>query len=99
MSPDQIVRAWKDADYAATLAPDTAATLPAHPVGAVELSDAAIDMAAGGSVARTEYIETLGCCQGFTQDGKCDVTTAGFPYCTCQCLTIVLTAAFICGAT
>lgn len=97
MSPDQIVHAWKDADYAAALAPDAAATLPANPVGGIELSDAALD-AAGGAMARTEYVETLGCCGGLTESTKCDITI-GFPYCTCQCLTIILTNASLCGAT
>lgn len=97
MSPDQIVHAWKDADYAASLAPEAAASLPASPVGAIELSDSALDMIAGGD-ASTEYLETLGCCQGFTQTLKCDVTI-GFPYCTCQCITIFLTNPEVCGAT
>jgi len=97
MSPDQIVQAWKDADYAAALAPDAAATLPANPVGAIELSDAALDTVAGGADYRTEYVETLGCCGGFTESGKCDVTI-GFPYCTMQCFTIILTNPKICGA-
>ena len=41
MSPDQIVRAWKDADYGACLGPDAGTSLPANPVGPIELADAA----------------------------------------------------------
>jgi mersacidin/lichenicidin family type 2 lantibiotic len=98
MSPDQIVHAWKDADYAASLPPHSAAALPASPVGAIELSDAALDMV-GGEDARTEYLETLGCCQGFTQAGTCDVSAVGWPYCTFACFTIFFTNTKICGAT
>jgi mersacidin/lichenicidin family type 2 lantibiotic len=96
MSPDQIVQAWKNADYAAALPAATAAALPANPVGAVELPDAALDAVAGGAESRTEYLETLGCCQGFTAD-KCDIT-AGWPYCTLACITIVWTGDVICAA-
>ena len=91
MSPDQIVRAWKDADYGACL---PAASVPVHPVGPIDIADSALDVA-GASVYATEYVETLGCCQGFTQAGKCDVT-AGWPYCTVFCLTIVMTHVQLC---
>lgn len=96
MSPDQIIRAWKDPDYAACQL-DTSAATPAHPIGPIDIADRALDVS-GASIAinRTEYVETLGCCQGFTQAGKCDVT-AGFPYCTMGCLTIVMTNAGICS--
>jgi mersacidin/lichenicidin family type 2 lantibiotic len=96
MTPDQIVRAWKDADYSAALG--DAATLPPNPVGVIEVTDAELGLAAGGSpvnVDGTQYLETLGCCKGITQSGYCDVT-AGFPYCTCFCITIVLTGASLC---
>ena len=87
MSPDQIVRAWKDADYSACLTPEAAAALPANPVGRIDLSDAALDVAGGDMAIRTEYVETLGCCEGFTQAGKCDFTV-GIRYCTELCITI-----------
>ena len=89
MSPDQVIRAWKDAAYGACLGPEGTASLPANPVGSVDIADSALGLA-GGYVATTEYVETLGCCQGFTQAGKCDVTL-GYPYCTMGCLTIVWT--------
>ena len=53
---------------------------------------------AGAVDERTEYLETLGCCQGFTQVDKCDVT-AGYPLCTMGCLTIFWTTSQVCGAT
>jgi len=43
-----IVRAWKDAEYRASLSPAERALVPAHPAGLVELNDADLDDAAGG---------------------------------------------------
>lgn len=93
MSPDQIVQAWKDADHA----PRLAAEVPPHPIGRIDITDGALDLA-GAFDDRTEYLETWGCCQGFTQVDKCDIT-AGYPYCTVSCLTIFLTTTSVCGAT
>jgi mersacidin/lichenicidin family type 2 lantibiotic len=92
MTPAQIVRAWKDADFGATL---DASTLPPNPAGAIELADDAIGLAAGGEMAGTQYIETLGCCKGITEAGKCDLTV-GYPWCTMYCVTIFLTGATLC---
>ena len=96
MSPDQVVRAWKDAEYGSCLGDDGSASRPAHPIGPIDIGDSALDVSGTSIANRTEYIETLGCCQGFTQAGKCDVT-AGFPYCTFACTTIVWTNSAICG--
>lgn len=96
MSPDQIVRAWKEADYNACLGNDASSSVPAHPIGPIDITDSALDVSGASVAMRTEYVETLGCCQGFTQAGKCDVTL-GFPYCTFGCLTIVWTNSSICG--
>ena len=96
MSPEQVIRAWKDNDGNACR-PNDDTPLPAHPVGPIDIADSALELA-GGDIARTEYVETLGCCQGFTQAGKCDVT-AGYPYCTMACLTIIWTTSSICGET
>ena len=94
MTPDQIVRAWKDADFSAALG--DASALPPNPVGAIELPDNEVGLAAGGYVADgTQYLETLGCCKGITQAGKCDLTL-GFPYCSTFCITIVFTGASFC---
>jgi mersacidin/lichenicidin family type 2 lantibiotic len=94
MTPDQIIRAWKDADHGVELG---GADLPVHPIGRIDIADGALDLAGAGD-ERTEYLETLGCCQGFTQAGKCDVT-AGYPYCTMGCLTIFWTTSEVCAAT
>ena len=89
MTPDQIVRAWKDAEYGAALSLDEASMVPAHPVGGIELTDDVLGMAAGGAVAmNTEYLESLGCCKVFTQAGYCDITVGGGFACTMLCVTI-----------
>jgi mersacidin/lichenicidin family type 2 lantibiotic len=96
MLPDQVIRAWKDADYGARLAAGTASTLPAHPVGPIDLADSALDLG-GGSIATTEQLETLGCCQGLTQGGTCDLTAGGGIFvCTTLCLTVWMTAKPVC---
>jgi hypothetical protein len=95
MSPDRIVRAWKHADQ--DVGTGDGAGAPSHPIGRIAIADRALDLA-GGVDERTEYLETWGCCQGFTQVGKCDVT-AGYPFCSMACLTIFWTTSEICGAT
>lgn len=96
MSPDQVIRAWKDADYGACLASDAGPTLPAHPIGPIDLADSALDLG-GGSVATTEYVETLGCCQGITQAGMCDLTAGGGLFvCTTLCITVWMTTKPVC---
>jgi mersacidin/lichenicidin family type 2 lantibiotic len=42
-----IVRAWKDATYRASLSVKEQAQLPANPAGAVELSDSELDLVYG----------------------------------------------------
>lgn len=96
MTPDQIVRAWKDADYGATLPLEEASLVPAHPVTSIELSDDALGLAAGGQMLGTEYLESLGCCKGFTQGGGyCDFSV-GPGVCTLFCFTIYMTSGAIC---
>jgi mersacidin/lichenicidin family type 2 lantibiotic len=96
MTPDQIVRAWKDADYGAALPLEEASMVPAHPVGGIEIPDDALGLAAGGMVAGTEYLESLGCCKGFTQSGYCDVTGGPPGHCTWFCFTFFWTSDSFC---
>ena len=99
MSPNQIVRAWKDADYRARLAAESAGAIPAHPVGDIDIADSMMELS-GGEDARTEYFETLGCCQGFTQADKCDFTAGGGGFmCTSFCFTVFMTSSLFCPAT
>ena len=47
MSNHDIVRAWKDAEYRASLSDTAHAVLPRHPAGAIELDDAELTGAVG----------------------------------------------------
>jgi len=49
MSPDEIIRAWKDEEYLAMLSASERATLPEDPAGAIELSDRDLGDVNGGS--------------------------------------------------
>ena len=99
MTSNQIVRAWKDADYRAQLSAESAVTVPASPIGDIDISDALLEVS-GGDASRTEYLESLGCCQGFTQFNKCDFTAGGGVFmCTGLCFTIFWTTSGICGET
>jgi mersacidin/lichenicidin family type 2 lantibiotic len=65
-----VVGAWKDPEYRATLSEGELAALPPHPCGPVELGDDALARIVGA--ARTEAVATMGCCGGFTaQDTPC----------------------------
>lgn len=100
MSSDQIIRAWKDADYGACFDADPATSPPAHPVGPMELPDRALDISGGSLAVSTEYAETLGCCQGVTQAGMCDLTAGGGVFvCTTLCATVWFTTRSICKKT
>jgi mersacidin/lichenicidin family type 2 lantibiotic len=88
MTSDQIIRAWKDADYGATLSLAESAAVPAHPSGDIDLSDVDLGLTAGGMVNGTQYLETLGCCEGFTSAGRCDITAGFNGGCTAFCFTI-----------
>ena len=48
MTKTQVIRAWKDKAYRATLSPAQRAALPAHPSGPVELPRSEIAAVAGG---------------------------------------------------
>lgn len=60
MSNNHIVRAWKDAEYRKNLSEAERATLPAHPAGAIEISDADLGNIAGG-VLPESYLCTFTC--------------------------------------
>ena len=100
MSSDQIIRAWKNADYGTCLNAALATSVPAHPVGPMELPDTALDIGGGSLAVSTEYAETLGCCQGVTQAGMCDLTAGGGVFvCTTLCATVWFTTRSICKKT
>jgi len=49
MSKVDIVRAWKDAEYRASLSETERAMVPANPAGMVELTDEELEGVAGGA--------------------------------------------------
>jgi mersacidin/lichenicidin family type 2 lantibiotic len=49
MSPEQIIRAWKDEEYRLTLSDEEWALVPVHPAGLIELTDEELAGAAGMS--------------------------------------------------
>jgi len=55
MSTSDVVRAWKDEDYRLSLSETERALLPAHPAGLVEIEDADLDSAAGGTEIPNTY--------------------------------------------
>ncbi len=50
MNNVDVIRAWKDEEYRLSLSDAERAQLPVHPAGLVELQDAELDQAAGGTV-------------------------------------------------
>ena len=60
MSKGDIVRAWKDAEYRASLSAEEQALLPEHPAGAIELADEELARAAGGITGYPNG--SYGCC-------------------------------------
>ena len=53
MNKADIVRAWKDPVYRATLSPEQLASLPAHPAGTVELEEERLQAATAGVLRST----------------------------------------------
>jgi mersacidin/lichenicidin family type 2 lantibiotic len=69
MSHIDVIRAWKDEEYRASLSADELAGLPAHPAGLVELSDTELDVVAGGKHMCHVTHQGRGC--GGSYDDKC----------------------------
>ena len=63
MSKIDVIRAWKDEAYRASLTDAERARLPTHPAGRIELSDAELESVAGGRL----YITNLSCTVNDTQ--------------------------------
>ena len=49
MTQQQIIRAWKDPEYRASLSPAELRALPAHPAGLVEMNDGELMEVSGGT--------------------------------------------------
>jgi mersacidin/lichenicidin family type 2 lantibiotic len=90
---DTLIRAWKDQNFRDSLPHATRAALPAHPAGEVANIDHQVGAAVGGE-SRTEYLLSVGCCQGFTN--ACWGFTGG-AVCTSDCMSIWMTTDAICA--
>lgn len=90
---DTLIRAWKDQNFRDSLPHATRSALPANPVGDIVGIDHEIGAAVGGE-SRTEFLLSLGCCQGFTN--ACYGFTEG-PVCTGVCGGIWMTTDAICA--
>jgi mersacidin/lichenicidin family type 2 lantibiotic len=47
MSVDRIIRAWEDPEFRSSLSESELASLPEHPAGAIELTDAELSAVVG----------------------------------------------------
>lgn len=54
MSQQDIIRAWKDAEFRVSLTDAQRSQLPENPAGAIELSDAILEGISGGMMAPSE---------------------------------------------
>ncbi|HFC11660.1 MAG TPA: mersacidin/lichenicidin family type 2 lantibiotic [Anaerolineae bacterium] len=77
MSHEDIIRAWKDSDYRASLDNDQLNALPSHPAGMIELSDEHLTDVAGGAARPTHKFGSLGCACNTLDGGTCKVATLG----------------------
>lgn len=64
MSNIDIVRAWKDEDYRASLSEAEQAMLPENPAGLVDLADEDMSSMAGGLALEHEHTDTCRHCCG-----------------------------------
>jgi len=55
MNKNDVIRAWKDPFYRATLSEEAQASLPQHPAGITELSDDQLVVASGALVLTTAF--------------------------------------------
>jgi mersacidin/lichenicidin family type 2 lantibiotic len=60
MTPQSIIRAWKDEEYRQNLSDEERRQLPENPAGLIELTDANLSSAAGARKLSINY--TLVCC-------------------------------------
>lgn len=69
-----IVRAWKDAAYRASLSTEEQALIPANPAGAVELSDAELELVHGMAGKKNNDPRIIGDMTASTRSSVCSQT-------------------------
>lgn len=88
MSLEDIVKAWRDEEYRASLPAEQQATLPASPIGEIELTDADLAEVEGGSpvavsiavttlVTEASIAASVSLCPSIAAGGTCQVDTSG----------------------
>jgi len=55
MRSTDIIRAWKDPEYRRALTEAERVLMPDHPAGLIDLTDAELDVAAGGQTRLTQF--------------------------------------------
>jgi mersacidin/lichenicidin family type 2 lantibiotic len=68
MSIQDIIRAWKDAEYRESLNQHQRALLPEHPAGLIELTDADIGLVAGAAFEHSFVCSYVSECCTYTCD-------------------------------
>jgi len=74
MSEFDIIRAWKDPEYRASLSGSELAQLPENPAGVLELRDTDLSAVVGGEGPEPDATAcnlSWSCCPGLTQCGGC----------------------------
>ncbi|MBW4577389.1 MAG: mersacidin/lichenicidin family type 2 lantibiotic [Aphanothece sp. CMT-3BRIN-NPC111] len=86
MSHENIIRAWKDAEFRNSLSAEELASLPENPAGVIELTDAEMKSVTGAAPPYTSpaacqgttnyYCTSFVCDPNHTTDLLCDYTSA-----------------------
>jgi mersacidin/lichenicidin family type 2 lantibiotic len=88
MNKTDVIRAWKDPVYRATLSEEEMAAVPLHPAGLADLSDDQLRIAGGSDVATTAptctnftFLNWRACCPATTAITCTQFTFAGSAAC------------------
>lgn len=73
MSIEDIIKAWRDAEYRRSLSAEQQARLPEHPAGSIELTDEELPQVAGGNT--TLCLTYVSLCDACTFDYYCPPDT------------------------
>jgi mersacidin/lichenicidin family type 2 lantibiotic len=67
MNGTEMIKAWKDSEFRASLSAEQQSMIPENPAGMIELSDEELSAVAGGlpgvTIGGTCRIWTFGCCE------------------------------------
>lgn len=83
MNKTDVIRAWKDPAYRASLSADEVAALPLHPAGITELSDDQLQSGGGAPITTAPtctnytFLNWRACCPPLTTAPTCTEYTFG----------------------